>query len=88
MIVKELITNLRFKLEESGVKQYAQRLNDVKRQVKGAAIEHQQLDRAVERTGQSYMRLGNIMRTVFAGITLGAITKAADEEAAAKAQIS
>ena len=87
MIVKELITNLRFKLEESGVKQYAQRLNDVKRQVKGAAIEHQQLDRAVERTGQSYMRLGNIMRTVFAGITLGAITKAADEVAAAKAQI-
>lgn len=87
MIIKELITNLRFKLDESGVKQYAQRLNDVKRQVKGAAIEHQQLDRAVERTGQSYMRLGNIMRTVFAGITLGAITKAADEVAAAKAQI-
>ena len=87
MIIKELITNLRFKLDESGVKQYAQRLNDVKRQVKGAAVEHQQLDRAVERTSQSYMRLGNIMRTVFAGITLGAITKAADEVAAAKAQI-
>ena len=88
MIVKELITNLRFKLEDSGIKQYAQRLNGVKQQVKGAAAGHEKLDNAIERTGRSYMQLGNIVRTVFAGLSLNLATRTADEVAAAKAQIS
>ena len=92
MIAQELVTLIRFKLEQSGIGRYRSAVQQVRQSAKsyGDAIQKSNSTavRGANQAAAAYSRLGSIMQTVLAGIGTRMLMGMADDWASVEGRIS
>ena len=92
MIAQELVTLLRFKLEQSGIGRYRAAVQQVRKSAQGYGEAIQKSNntavRGANQAAAAYSRLGGIMRAVLGGIGVSMLMGMADDWASVEGRVS